>query len=246
MTAPSFDTWTEGDAYPVIQTANTGDFASWVEGDAYPVLQLSEANVNVVALSRDFTIPAEWSGATAIARPAMLPIEWLGAVARHALIPAEWTRRYDRNARLPFEILGALARGAVIPYENSGFTALARAFKIPYENSGFIALAHDFNVPAEWMGRDATALSRAFKIPYEYAGGDPDVLPLSWNVIVLLDQPLLLQWLVHVYPDTFLLPLSWTVYEPLAALSLRWGSGPSIFTLFGLTPQNSGNPGQAL
>jgi hypothetical protein len=179
-------------------------------------------------LNRSAIIPIEWSGAKALDRFVDLPISWSGVLPRDGILPAEWTAALVRNALIPAEWTLRYTRDIVLPFEVLGGQAFAAI------------------IPMEWSGSAPTPLARTFKIPYEYAGIDPDVLPLSWNVRVLLGQPLLLQWFVRVFPDTFLLPLTWTVREVPASLSIRWGAGPSIFTLFGITPQNSGNPGQAL
>lgn len=100
-------------------------------------------------------------------------------------------------------------------------------------------LTTSFGLPVTWSG----VLPRTAALSYENAGGDPTALGLVWNVLVLLNQPLLAQWLVFHFLSGFLLSATWNVTELPAVLPVRWRVTGNIDALFGVAPQDSGDPG---
>ncbi len=147
----------------------------------------------------------------------------LPLAAYYPILAAEsLVRKFD----VPVEWTGGLLRRYDVPAEWSGF--LVRNFDVPVEWSGVTVLVRKFDVPVEWLG----GLLRKFDVPAEWSGRSSLSLPIIWDVLNKLGQPLPVMFDVLSGGLVARLPVRFSVRERIAALPVTWRVVPDLLPLF--------------
>lgn len=146
-------------------------------------------------------------------RQAGMQVEWQSVLNRKALIPVEWAGAL-RKAGIPVEWLGGIRRKAILPTDWSGTITTPRQARIPVDWRGFV--------------------SRRPPLPWESSGTDADLLLHIWNVLELLDVPIIHIWNVisTLLEAGFTIEHIWNVLGDLGELPHQWNVIPDVVTPF--------------
>ncbi len=208
-----FDTWLgSGDVQsPIFHLGRARDFGFWQD-------------------SGDVQTPVLEFGTLLLAFSQLIPYDSSVLLIQNRHIPLEWGGLFllAKNENIPFAASGFLFLNADIPFESQ--QTLLEKVELPIEILQGLGRPGVL-IPYEFAG-EPIIKKLTVNVPHESGGRDPFSLLMVWNVLQLLDAPLMHNWLVISPLLVSALQHAWTVFESLAPLPHRWRDLPDIVTLF--------------
>jgi len=195
---------------------------------------------SVIVLAR---VQMEHGGTQPLSIPFRMPVEILEGIAPAAQLPVDFVQVIEIQGKIPMELIETVVATGQIPIENTGTInvrvvgrlpietaqAILAGQGIPIEHGGVLVISSLARMPIEIIQQVVLAL---FRIPIESSGLELS-LPITFDVVEVFDQPILVTFNVVEVPVTPALTVDFNIIGQLPALPVSFMVlEPEIVTAF--------------